>query len=175
MNILVTGGAGYIGSITCVQLISAGFRPVILDSLVNAKASVLDRIEQVSGQRPVFIEADVRDRACVVQVLRERSKFAELETMLQATAFGRDGARVQRFERGLEDFRRAAAARYRRIDQAAWRVLERGAHRRAARARLRDRLRACLGHRHRPHGFARAGAGGACRTAGSAQGGHAAP
>ncbi len=70
MNILVTGGAGYIGSITCVQLIAAGFRLVIIDSLVNAKAAVLDRMEQVSGQRPVFIEADVRDRARVVHVLR---------------------------------------------------------------------------------------------------------
>jgi UDP-glucose 4-epimerase len=71
MNILVTGGAGYIGSITCVQLIAAGFRPVILDSLVNAKAAVLDRIEQVSGHRLDFIEADVRDRSRVLQVLRE--------------------------------------------------------------------------------------------------------
>lgn len=91
MNILVTGGAGYIGSITCVQLIAAGFRPVILDSLVNAKASVLDRIEQVSGQRPVFIEADVRDRACVVQVLREHAidaviHFAGLKAVGESVA-----------------------------------------------------------------------------------------
>lgn len=91
MNILVTGGAGYIGSITCVQLISAGFRPVILDSLVNAKASVLDRIEQVSGQRPVFIEADVRDRARVVQVLREHAidaviHFAGLKAVGESVA-----------------------------------------------------------------------------------------
>ena len=73
MNILVTGGAGYIGSITCVQLIAAGLRPVILDSLVNAKAAVVDRMEQLTGQRPVFIEADVRDRARVAQVLREHA------------------------------------------------------------------------------------------------------
>lgn len=73
MNILVTGGAGYIGSITCVQLIAAGLRPVILDSLVNAKAAVFDRMEQLTGQRPVFIEADVRDRARVEQVLREHA------------------------------------------------------------------------------------------------------
>ena len=71
MNILVTGGAGYIGSITCVQLIEAGYQPVILDSLINAKAAVVDRIESVGGQRPVFVEADVRDRASVVRVLRE--------------------------------------------------------------------------------------------------------
>lgn len=71
MNVLVTGGAGYIGSITCVQLIQAGHRPVILDSLVNAKASVLDRIESLTGQRPVLIKADVRDRQVVLQTLRE--------------------------------------------------------------------------------------------------------
>ena len=71
MNILVTGGAGYIGSIACVQLIEAGLRPVILDSLVNAKAAVLDRIERVSGQRPVLVQADVRDRIQVVRTLHE--------------------------------------------------------------------------------------------------------
>jgi len=91
MNILVTGGAGYIGSITCVQLIAAGFRPVILDSLVNAKAAVLDRIEQVSGQRPVFIEADVRDRARLVQALREHAidaviHFAGLKAVGESVA-----------------------------------------------------------------------------------------
>jgi UDP-glucose 4-epimerase len=91
MNILVTGGAGYIGSITCVQLIAAGFRPVILDSLVNAKAAVLDRIEQVSGHRPDFIEADVRDRARVLQVLREHAidaviHFAGLKAVGESVA-----------------------------------------------------------------------------------------
>ena len=91
MNILVTGGAGYIGSITCVQLIAAGFRPVILDSLVNAKAAVLDRIEQVSGQRPRFIAADVRDRARVLQVLREHAidaviHFAGLKAVGESVA-----------------------------------------------------------------------------------------
>ncbi|MEK7347161.1 MAG: UDP-glucose 4-epimerase GalE [Pseudomonadota bacterium] len=91
MNILVTGGAGYIGSITCVQLIAAGYRPVILDSLVNGKVAVLDRIEQISGQRPVFIEADVRDRARVVQVLREHAidaviHFAGLKAVGESVA-----------------------------------------------------------------------------------------
>ena len=91
MNILVTGGAGYIGSITCVQLIAAGFRPVILDSLVNAKAAVLDRIEQVSGHRPDFIEADVRDRARVLRVLREQAidaviHFAGLKAVGESVA-----------------------------------------------------------------------------------------
>ena len=73
MNILVTGGAGYIGSITCIQLIAAGHRPVILDNLVNAKAAVVDRIERVAGQRPLFVHSDVRDGEAVTRLLqRER-------------------------------------------------------------------------------------------------------
>ena len=91
MNILVTGGAGYIGSITCVQLIAAGHRPIILDSLVNAKVEVIKRIAQVSGQRPEFIQADVRDRARMVQVLREHAieaviHFAGLKAVGESVA-----------------------------------------------------------------------------------------
>jgi UDP-glucose 4-epimerase len=91
MNILVTGGAGYIGSITCVQLIAAGHRPIILDSLVNAKVQVVNRIAQVSGQRPEFIQADVRDRARMVQVLREHAieaviHFAGLKAVGESVA-----------------------------------------------------------------------------------------
>lgn len=91
MNILVTGGAGYIGSITCVQLIAAGHRPIILDSLVNAKVEVVKRIAQVSGQRPEFIQADVRDRARMVQVLREHAieaviHFAGLKAVGESVA-----------------------------------------------------------------------------------------
>jgi UDP-glucose 4-epimerase len=73
VNILVTGGAGYIGSITCIQLIAAGHRPVILDNLVNAKEAVVDRIERVAGQRPLFVHSDVRDGEAVTRLLqRER-------------------------------------------------------------------------------------------------------
>ena len=91
MNILVTGGAGYIGSITCVQLIAAGHRPIILDALVNAKVEVVNRIAQVSGQRPEFIQADVRDRARMVQVLREHAidaviHFAGLKAVGESVA-----------------------------------------------------------------------------------------
>ncbi|MGF1748304.1 MULTISPECIES: UDP-glucose 4-epimerase GalE [Vibrio] len=73
MNILVTGGAGYIGSHTCVQLINAGMTPVIFDNLYNSKLAVLDRIENVSGTRPIFVEADVRDKAALVSALKQYS------------------------------------------------------------------------------------------------------
>ena len=73
MKILITGGTGYIGSHTCVQLIEKGWHPVILDSLVNSKVSVLDRIEQITGHRPPFIKADVRDVDVVSTVLKEHA------------------------------------------------------------------------------------------------------
>ncbi len=65
MKILVTGGLGYIGSHTCVELIKAGHQPVALDNLSNAKLSVKDRVEQIAGQSLPFIEADIRDRAAI--------------------------------------------------------------------------------------------------------------
>lgn len=71
MKILVTGGAGYIGSHTCVQLIEKGWQPVILDSLVNSKASVLDRIVHITKHRPPFIVGDVRDASLIEKILVE--------------------------------------------------------------------------------------------------------
>lgn len=57
MKVLVTGGMGYIGSHTCIQMIEAGMTPVILDNLYNSKSTVLERIEKVCGVKPTFIEA----------------------------------------------------------------------------------------------------------------------
>lgn len=65
MNVLVTGGMGYIGSHTCIQMIQAGMTPIIFDNLYNSKASVLDRIEKVAGVRPIFIQGDVCDKAAL--------------------------------------------------------------------------------------------------------------
>jgi UDP-glucose 4-epimerase len=63
MTILVTGGAGYIGSHTAVQLLEAGKDVLILDNLCNSKLQVIDRIESIAGRRPLFIEGDVRNRS----------------------------------------------------------------------------------------------------------------
>ena len=60
--ILLTGGAGYIGSHACVELINAGFDPILFDNLCNSSPVVVDRIETITGKRPQFIEGDVRDR-----------------------------------------------------------------------------------------------------------------
>ena len=60
--ILITGGTGYIGSHTVVELMQAGFEVLIVDNFCNSKPSVLDRIEHIVGRRPDYVEADVRDR-----------------------------------------------------------------------------------------------------------------
>ena len=62
MRILVTGGTGYIGSHTCVQLLEQGDEVVIVDNLSNSKESVVSAIEKITGKRPVFYRADILDR-----------------------------------------------------------------------------------------------------------------
>ena len=71
MSILVTGGTGYIGSHTCVELIQAGYDVVILDDLSNSKAEVVDKIEKITGTRPVFYETTMMDLEGVRQIFRE--------------------------------------------------------------------------------------------------------
>lgn len=70
-TILVTGGAGFIGSHTCVALAAAGYAPLILDNLGNSDVRVLERLERITGTRPRFIEGDVRDRALLDNLFRE--------------------------------------------------------------------------------------------------------
>jgi UDP-glucose 4-epimerase len=69
-NILVTGGAGYIGSHTCVELLGAGFDLVVIDNLSNSKRAVLGRVEKIAGRAPVFLEVDIRDRGGLRDVFR---------------------------------------------------------------------------------------------------------
>lgn len=67
-NCLVTGGSGYIGSHTCVELLAAGHRVLILDNLSNSKPEAVRRIARIAGTQPEFIRADVRDRAALDEV-----------------------------------------------------------------------------------------------------------
>jgi UDP-glucose 4-epimerase len=76
MNILLTGGAGYIGSHTAVALAAAGHTPVILDNFSNSHPQVMDRLTQITGQPMACIQADVANAAVVQQVLMDHKIHA---------------------------------------------------------------------------------------------------
>ena len=71
MKILVTGGTGFIGSHTCVELINSGYEVVIIDNLSNSSSDVVDKIEKITGVRPIFYEGDVRDSKLLNQIFDE--------------------------------------------------------------------------------------------------------
>ena len=68
MKILVTGGAGYIGSHTCLELLAAGCEVVVLDNLSNARQESLRRVAEITGRAPCFVRGDVRDESALRQV-----------------------------------------------------------------------------------------------------------
>ncbi len=69
MRVLVTGGTGFIGSHTAVELIGAGHDVVIVDNLVNSKQTVLDRVALIAGATPEFHQADIRDEAALDRIV----------------------------------------------------------------------------------------------------------
>ena len=83
MAILVTGGTGYIGSHTCVELIKAGYEPVIVDDLSNSKADVVDKIETITGKRPKFYQAGVQDADAMRKVFTEN----KIDAVIHFAAF----------------------------------------------------------------------------------------
>ncbi len=72
MKILLTGGAGFIGSHTCVELLEHGYDVVIADNFSNSKPEVLNRIEKITGRKPIFYEADVTDKAALGRIFEEQ-------------------------------------------------------------------------------------------------------
>lgn len=71
MKILVTGGAGYIGSHTVLCLLENNIEVVVLDNLVNSNVESLHRVEKLTGKTLTFIQGDVRDQAAIEHVLSE--------------------------------------------------------------------------------------------------------
>ena len=65
MAILVTGGAGFIGSHTCVELLNAGYDVVVVDNLCNSSEEALRRVEKITGKKVTFYQADIRDGAAL--------------------------------------------------------------------------------------------------------------
>ena len=91
MNILLTGGAGFIGSHTIVELYAAGHDVVVVDNLVNSKASVLDAVKEITGREVPFYEADVRDAAAMTKIFSENKidaviHFAGLKAVGESVA-----------------------------------------------------------------------------------------
>ena len=68
--IFVTGGAGYIGSHTCVELLNAGHEVAVFDNFCNSQAESLARVERITGKRPTLYTGDIRDKAALTAALR---------------------------------------------------------------------------------------------------------
>lgn len=91
-KILITGGAGYIGSHTAVVLAEAGLQPIILDDLSNSSEQVLDRLEEIIGEKPVFYKGDCNDRAIYEQIAQDHEisgviHFAAFKAVGESTQF----------------------------------------------------------------------------------------
>ena len=74
--ILVTGGAGYIGSHTCVELLNAGHDVTVLDNFCNSQIEALERVQRITGKKPALVEGDIRNAATLVQTLRRSGASA---------------------------------------------------------------------------------------------------
>jgi len=71
MNILVTGGAGYIGSHTCIELIESGYTPIVFDNLSNSSTESLKRVEKITGKPVTFINGDIRDATALKNAIEQ--------------------------------------------------------------------------------------------------------
>ena len=87
-TILVTGGTGFIGSHTTVELIEAGYEVVVVDNLSNSRIEVLDGIEKITGVRPAFESIDLRDREAVDEVFKKYSSIAGIIHFAASKAVG---------------------------------------------------------------------------------------
>ena len=73
MSILITGGAGFIGSHTCVEMLNSGYDVVVVDNLDNSSSESLDRVEKITGKKVKFYKEDVRNREALRKIFTENS------------------------------------------------------------------------------------------------------
>ena len=91
MNVLVTGGAGYIGSHTCVELLNCGHSVVVIDNLCNSNPKSLERVQEITGKEVIFYAGDVRDEALLRRIFTAHSiecviHFAGLKAVGESVA-----------------------------------------------------------------------------------------
>ena len=91
-NILVTGGTGYIGSHTVVELINSNYEPIIVDNLSNSSIEVLDHIETITGKKPTFYQFDVCDKVA----LREVFKHHQIDAVIHFAGLKAVGESVEK-------------------------------------------------------------------------------
>lgn len=87
-KVLVTGGTGFIGSHTCVELIQNGYEVVIVDDLSNSKFEIINRIEKISGKRPVFYQHDLSDEAQVKELFAKEKGIDSIIHFAASKAVG---------------------------------------------------------------------------------------
>ena len=92
MNVLVTGGAGYIGSHTVVELMNTGHRAIIVDDLSNANYSVVNRIGKITGKIPAFYRIDCANKAQMRHVFSQN----KIDAVIHFAAFKAVGESVKK-------------------------------------------------------------------------------
>ena len=98
-TILVTGGAGYIGSHTVVELLAHNYQVVIVDNFCNSSPKVLERIEQISGNKPIFYQVDVLDQDALANVFKQH----KIDAVIHFAALKAVGESVQQPARYYEN------------------------------------------------------------------------
>lgn len=93
MSILVSGGAGYVGSHACVEPIEAGYDVIVADNLVNASRAAVRRVEQITGKAIPFVQADLCDPAAVEEIFEQ---FPSIDAVMHFAALKAVGESVRK-------------------------------------------------------------------------------